>query len=99
MKIELHTTFTPISTDKVVKPTAPMWRIENTGFAGMFIDNFYLEPGNDFGIDCTPVVAKLLSQGIEVESNTQFNIRFRNDLPSHYTKDATLIQTFVKVIK
>lgn len=97
-KIELHTTLTPITIDGIIKPTAPIWRIENIGSAGLYVDNFFLNPGNNFGIDATPVVAKLLAKNIFVESDTQFKITFKNDLPSYYLREAVLIQTFVKVI-
>ena len=75
--VKVHTTTTVISEGGKVKPTAPIWSFINTGLSKIIINNnFPLLPGASFGVSIDGAVAPFLLAGIEVSSDTQFEVQF-----------------------
>lgn len=112
MKIILSTTFTPYSTDTVIKPTSMLWFLRNGGKYNVIVNNAYnLGYNGSFGIDNSqfliPKITQTLKQkkNYQVKDDTVYNVRFGSIMGyvafqlSIPDKQVVLVQTFVKLQK
>ena len=96
MTIELETTITQFHADGYIKPTAPYYKIKNTGVLPVILDNnFFLWPGTEFTVDLLNIAAEFLLKGILVENKTQFHTRL--SAAGSNKVQISLIQTFIKI--
>lgn len=76
-KATISVTTKQISEGGKVKPTAPIWAFVNTGSAKILINrNYPLLPGASFGISVDGAVGAFLLAGVDITSDTEFEVSF-----------------------
>lgn len=91
-KILVRTVITPITKDGNYKPKSPLFEFINDGFTNVTINNnYFLLPGDGFGISADPIVAEFLLKGMQVEMDTTYSVQ----LGTGVFKSCKLIETFI----
>lgn len=97
-KVGIRVNKRQITEDGNYQPIAPIWQFVNTGGVTMRLDgNYYLRPGESFGVGVEAVVGAFLAKGIKVENETIISVEFLFSPTSKLRASAHLVETFISL--